>query len=217
MELGGFYLDVIKDRQYTTQPGSLARRSTQTAMYHILEMLSRLIAPILCYTADEIWNNIPGDRVESVFLSDFDAGAADYAEAAEFSDEFWRLLIRVKTAVNKELEVKRADKTVGSGLSAEIDLYCADDLVEQLQRLGDELRFTMIASRVTVLPLEQADDDTVATEVAGLHLRVSASVQPKCGRCWHHREDVGSHDFHPQLCQRCIDNIEGSGEQRSFA
>jgi isoleucyl-tRNA synthetase len=216
-ELGGFYLDIIKDRQYTTQTAGIPRRSTQSAMYHILEMLSRLIAPILCYTADEIWENIPGARVESVFLSDFDAAEKDYEESADFSDDFWRQLMAIKTAVNKELETRRAEKTVGSGLSAEIDLYCSDELGQQLHRLGDELRFAMIASRATVSPLSEAGADAVDTEVDGLKLRVSASPQPKCGRCWHHREDVGSDASHPQLCRRCVDNIEGAGEKRSFA
>ena len=217
IELGGFYLDVIKDRQYTTQTAGIPRRSTQSAMYHILEMLSRLIAPILCYTADEIWENIPGTRVESVFLSDFDAAEEDYGESADFSDDFWRQLMAIKTAVNKELETRRAEKTVGSGLSAEIDLYCSDELGQQLHRLGDELRFAMIVSRATVSPLAEAGADAVDTQVDGLKLRVSASLRPKCERCWHHREDVGSDASHPQLCQRCVDNIEGAGEKRSFA
>lgn len=217
IELGGFYLDVIKDRQYTTRSDSAARRSTQTAMYHILEMLSRMIAPILSYTADEIWEKIPGARCESVFLSDFDKSVADYTESSEFSDDFWRQLMAIKTAVNKELEAKRAAKLVGSSLSAEVDLYCDEALATLLQQLGDELRFVMIVSRVTVHALSGAGSDAIDTELEGLKLRVNASKHTKCERCWHHREDVGSDASHSLLCQRCIVNIEGAGEQRSFA
>lgn len=217
IELGGFYLDVIKDRQYTTQVDSLARRSTQTAMYHILEMLSRMIAPILSFTADEIWQNIPGDRAESVFLTDFADAGAEFPEAEDFSDEFWQKVMAVKTAVNKELEAKRAEKVVGSGLSAEVDLFCDSKLAELLNRLQEELRFVLIVSRASIDSIDSANGAAVETEVEGLKLSVTASDYTKCDRCWHHRADVGAVAAHPALCQRCVDNIEGSGESRSFA
>jgi isoleucyl-tRNA synthetase len=217
VELGGFYLDVIKDRQYTTQADSLARRSTQTAMYHVLEMLSRMIAPILSFTADEIWQNIPGERAESVFLTDFADNTTLLPESEQFTDAFWNEVMAVKTAVNKELEVKRADKTVGSGLSAEVDLYCDDRLRDLLSQLGEELRFVLIVSRASVADAKDAPQDATATDMAGLSLRVSASAHSKCERCWHHRADVGSNDSHPGLCERCVSNIESSGEQRQFA
>ena len=149
-ELGGFYLDVIKDRQYTTQVDSRARRSTQTAMLQVVEMLSRMIAPILSFTADEIWQHIPGERVDSVFLSDFEEGHSALEESEEFDDAFWRRILEVKTAVNRELEVQRAKKTVGSGLSAEVDLFCDGQLADDLARLGEELRFVLIVSRASV-------------------------------------------------------------------
>lgn len=217
IELGGFYLDVIKDRQYTTQADSMARRSTQTAMYHVVEMLSRMIAPILSFTADEIWQNIPGQRKESVFLSDFSDAISDIAESEEFSDEFWKKIMAVKTAVNKELETKRAEKIVGSGLSAEVDLYCDSSLAEMLSRLQEELRFVLIVSRATIHSLDDVADSSVKTDVDGLSLSISASEYTKCERCWHHREDVGKHDGHPSLCLRCVENIEAAGEQRNFA
>ena len=217
IELGGFYLDVIKDRQYTTQADSLARRSTQTAMYHILEMFSRMLAPVLSFTADEIWQNIPGERAESIFLTNF-ADAPDLLpESDEFSDEFWQQVMLVKTAVNKELESKRAAKEIGSGLSAEVDLYCDAALRAHLQRLGEELRFVLIVSRTTLHDADTATAESVATEVAGLSLQVTASSEEKCERCWHHRSDVGSNTSHPTLCVRCVDNIDGTGEQRAFA
>ncbi len=217
IELGGFYLDVIKDRQYTTPTNSLARRSTQTAMYHVVEMLSRLTAPILSFTADEIWQNIPGERADSVFLTDFADSLDLLPESAEFPDEFWAQVMAVKTAVNKELEVKRADKSIGSGLSAEVDLYCSDSLKSLLDRLGEELRFVLIVSRASASDQDSAPESATKTEVDGLALQVTASAHKKCERCWHHRADVGSVPAHPTLCTRCVANIETKGEIRLYA
>ena len=216
-ELGGFYLDVIKDRQYTTQVDSRARRSTQTAMLQVVEMLSRMIAPILSFTADEIWQHIPGERVDSVFLSDFEEGHSALEESREFDDAFWRRILEVKTAVNRELEVQRAKKTVGSGLSAEVDLFCDGQLADDLARLGEELRFVLIVSRASVNSGTPAPEQAIATEVAGLSLRVTASEHKKCERCWHHREDVGQEASHAGLCLRCVSNVAGDGELRRFA
>jgi isoleucyl-tRNA synthetase len=216
-ELGGFYLDVIKDRQYTTQVDSRARRSTQTAMLQVVEMLSRMIAPILSFTADEIWQYIPGERADSVFLSDFEEGHPALKESGEFDDAFWRRILEVKTAVNRELEVQRAEKTVGSGLSAEVDLFCDGQLADDLARLGEELRFVLIVSRASVNSGTRAPEQAVATEVAGLSLRVTASEHEKCERCWHHREDVGQEAAHAGLCLRCVSNVAGDGELRRFA
>ncbi len=217
IELGGFYLDVIKDRQYTTAADSLARRSTQTALYHVVELLSRMIAPILSFTADEVFQAIPGERAQSVFLTDMSDGIDSLPESAEFSDGFWNQVMAVKTAVNRELEVKRAEKLVGSGLSAEVDLYCNEALVETLQRLREELRFVLIVSRATLSPLDQAPAEATATDLEGLSLQVSASTHEKCERCWHHREEVGQNTEHPSLCARCVINIDGEGEQRHYA
>ena len=216
-ELGGFYLDVIKDRQYTTQVDSRARRSTQTAMLQVVEMLSRMIAPILSFTADEIWQHIPGGREDSVFLSDFEEGYRALEESGEFDDAFWRRILEVKTAVNRELEVQRAEKTVGSGLSAEVDLFCGGQLAVDLARLGEELRFVLIVSRASVKSGTHAPEQAVSTEVAGLSLRVTASAHEKCERCWHHREDVGQETAHAGLCLRCVSNVAGDGELRRFA
>ena len=216
VELGGFYLDVIKDRQYTTQADSLARRSTQTALFHILEMFSRLIAPILSFTADEIWQNIPGARQESVFLSNFADGIADYPELSAFDDAFWQQLLAVKTSVNKELEAKRAAKEVGASLSAEIDIYCDDALALSLASLESELKFALIVSRVAVHPLFEAPAGSSSTDLDNVKLVVSASKHDKCERCWHHTQDIGQSSDHPTLCQRCIVNVDGEGEPRDF-
>ena len=218
IELGSFYLDIIKDRQYTAKADGLARRSTQTAMYHITEILVRLIAPVLSFTADEIWQFIPGEHAESVLLSSFGDGLSELPVRDDFSDEFWRELIGVKTAVNKELERLRAEKKVGAALSAEVTLYCDEALFARLSALQNELRFVLIVSAARLSHLsDPAAADSVATELKGLRVQITPSVFAKCVRCWHHREDVGAHAEHPELCSRCVENISGEGEQRLYA
>ncbi|MDP2140784.1 MAG: isoleucine--tRNA ligase [Gammaproteobacteria bacterium] len=216
IELGGFYLDVIKDRQYTTATESLPRRSTQTAMYHIAEILCRLIAPIMSFTADEIWASIPGERAESVFLTQFSEGLALLSESVDMNDKFWEQVMAVKTAVNKELEKQRADKLIGAALSAEVALYCEAGLHSVLARLEDELRFVLIVSQASLHPLSEGAA-AAETEVSGLKLKITASANSKCVRCWHHRTDIGSHSEHPELCARCVENIAGKGEKRLYA
>ena len=186
-------------------------------MYHVLEMFSRLIAPILSFTADEIWQSIPGERAASVFLSDFSESVAEFSESESFSDEFWQKVMAVKTAVNKELEAKRAAKKLGSSLSAEVDLYCNEDLANLLARFEEELRFVLIVSRASIHSIDSAAGSAVETEVEGLKLLISPSIFAKCERCWHHLPNVGESPTHPSLCQRCVVNIDGEGEQRSFA
>lgn len=216
IELGSFYLDVIKDRQYTTRADSLARRSTQTALYHIVEILSRLVAPILSFTAEEIWSSIPGERAESVLLTQFSDGLELLPEARDMSDAFWDQVMLVKTAVNKELEKQRNEKLIGSALSAEVTLYCSDELSTVLSRLQDELRFALMVSQAQILPMADAHG-AAETEVRGLRLQINASKNVKCVRCWHHRSDVGTHSEHPELCSRCVENIAGEGEKRLYA
>lgn len=217
IELGGFYLDIIKDRQYTAKTDGLARRSTQTAMYHITEILVRLIAPILSFTADELWQFIPGKRARSVFLAEFDNGIDSLDARSDFSDAFWREVMAVKTAVNKELEKQRAEKRVGAALSAEVSLYCDEGLKSRLSALQDELRFVLIVSAVKLESLAVAPSDAAETELSGLRVYVVPTAHAKCARCWHHLADVGQDTEHPELCGRCIDNISGEGEQRLYA
>lgn len=217
VELGGFYLDVIKDRQYTTAADSVARRSTQTAMLQIVETLSLLVAPILSFTADELWQYIPGEREESVFLANFSNVADELPEMASFPDAFWQQILSVKTAVNKQLEAKRGEKVIGASLSAEVSLFCSDELLESLAKLQEELRFVLIVSRASLQPLSAAPENAVATDLADLKLVIEPSIHAKCERCWHYRADVGLNESHSTLCQRCIDNIDGEGETRHFA
>ncbi|KXS38116.1 MAG: isoleucyl-tRNA synthetase [Halomonadaceae bacterium T82-2] len=217
-ELGGFYLDVIKDRQYTTQADSLARRSCQTALYHVVEALARWVAPILSFTGEEIYEHIPGERRESVLLETFYDGLATLDDGAAFDREFWERVLQVKQAVNKCLEDARNAKRIKSGLSAEVTLYADDALRETLGRLGDELRFVLLTSEVHLASRDAAGDDAEATELEGLAVAVAASAHAKCERCWHHRPDVGTHAEHPDLCGRCISNLpDGSGEVRRYA
>lgn len=216
-ELGGFYLDIIKDRQYTTAADSLARRSCQTAMYHIIEALVRWIAPVLSFTADEIWQVLPGERNESVMLNTHYTGLATLDSDSRFDRAFWEQLMQVKVAVNKELENLRANKVIGGNLQAEVTLYADDALASSLARLEDELRFVLITSAASIAPLASAPESAVVTDMPNLRLHIVKSSHAKCARCWHHREDVGSNPAHPDICVRCVDNIEGQGEVRHYA
>lgn len=216
-ELGGFYLDIIKDRQYTTAADSVARRSCQTALFHIAEALVRWIAPILAFTADEIWQYMPGERGESVMLTTWYQGLSELPEGFGMDRAFWERVMAVKVAVNKELENLRAAKAIGGSLQAEVTLYGEASLLADLAKLGDELRFALITSTALLAPLDSAPADAVATEVPGLKLKVVKSGHAKCGRCWHHREDVGVNPAHPEICGRCVENIEGAGEVRHYA
>ncbi|MFP4138687.1 MAG: isoleucine--tRNA ligase [Halomonas sp.] len=216
-ELGGFYLDVIKDRQYTTQADSVARRSAQTALYQVVEALSRWVAPILSFTAEEIFEHIPGARGESVLLEEYYTGLSSLAEDAQMGRDFWERVLTVKQAVNKCLEDARNAKVIKGSLAAEVTLYVDDALHATLAKLGEELRFVMLTSEVTLRPLAEGEG-AEATELDGLKVSVAASTHTKCERCWHHREEVGTHPEHPDLCGRCISNLpDGPGEIRRYA
>ncbi|WP_259642538.1 isoleucine--tRNA ligase, partial [Pseudomonas savastanoi] len=216
-ELGGFYLDIIKDRQYTTAADSTARRSCQTALFHISEALVRWIAPILAFTADELWQFLPGERNESVMLNTWYEGLTEMPADFDMDRAYWERIMAVKTSVNKEMENLRAAKAIGGNLQAEVTLYAEESLVADLSKLSNELRFVLITSTASVAPLVSAPADAVVTEVAGLKLKVLKSSHAKCARCWHHREDVGVNPEHPEICGRCVDNISGAGEVRHYA
>lgn len=217
IDLGGFYLDIIKDRQYTAKTDGLARRSAQTAMYHVLEALTRWLAPILSYTADEIWQYLPGQRSESVFLETWYEGLSALTAESPLNREFWQTLMAIRTAVGKELEKSRAKGDIGASLNAEIELYGTDAYCAELGKVADELRFIFICSKATVLSEQLCPDDAVSTDIEGVKLKVIASAQTKCVRCWHQRDDVGHHAEHPELCGRCVDNVSGEGEVRRYA
>jgi len=216
-DLGGFYLDVIKDRQYTTRADSTARRSAQTAMFHIGEALVRWMAPILSFTAEEIWENLPGERAESVFLVEWYQGLGREPANETMGRDYWRQLMAVRAAVNKEMEARRAAGELRGSLDAVVNLYAEPGLLAQLELLDDELRFVLITSGATLAPLTEAPAGAAATELAGLRLRVSASDREKCERCWHRRPEVGEIPEHPGLCGRCVENVYGDGERRRYA
>lgn len=216
-DLGGFYLDVIKDRQYTTAADSLARRSAQTAMFHIGEALVRWVAPILSYTAEEIWENLPGERAESVFLVEWYPQLATLAAGEALGREYWQRVMDVRNAVNKAIEQQRAEGKVRGSLDTSVTLYCSASLREDLEQLGDELRFVLITSAAALAPLAEAPAEAATTEIEGLCLEVAVASGEKCERCWHRRPEVGQIEAHPTLCGRCVENIEGPGEQRRYA
>ena len=218
VDMGSLYLDIIKDRQYTTGRDSIARRSVQTALYHILEAMTRWLAPILSFTAEEIWRNLPGARGPSVFLTTWYTGLFAVGDEDPFNAAYWERLIAVREAVSKELEKLRVAGGIGSGLDAEVDLYGDGGLAADLGRIGDELRFFLITSYARLHPLAARPADAVEIQANGqpLAIRVLPTVHTKCVRCWHHREDVGRNAEHPELCERCVENAFGAGEERRF-
>ncbi|PIE40992.1 MAG: isoleucine--tRNA ligase [Gammaproteobacteria bacterium] len=214
VELGSFYLDVIKDRQYTAATEGHARRSAQTALYHIVEALVRWISPILSFTADEIWPAIPGERSESVFLETWYQQLQPFDGSEDLGDQYWQEILKIKTAVNKQIEIARKERNLKASLDTEVDLYCDTQVKAYLDKLGEELRFVLITSAARV---HDMSDQGEATDVEGLRVKVSASEDEKCVRCWHHRPEVGSIEGHAELCQRCVDNVDGQGEARQFS
>jgi isoleucyl-tRNA synthetase len=226
-EMGALYLDITKDRLYTMRVDSHGRRSAQSAMYRILEALVRWLAPMLSFTAEEIWKFLPasterGPRGESVMFETW----YDGLEAAQASPEqraFWSDLLAVRRELGKALEQQRQEGAIGASLDAEVDLFVPDDWLTRYRSVKDELRFFFITSSLNLESDKHAPADaTLATLEAAsgptqIRFRVRPSEQRKCVRCWHHRPDVGVQPAHPNLCGRCVTNVDGPGEQRKFA
>ncbi|MCL1068271.1 isoleucine--tRNA ligase [Shewanella olleyana] len=217
VELGSFYLDIIKDRQYTAKQDGHARRSCQSALYHIAEAMVRWIAPVLSFTADEIWKLLPGERTEFVFTEEWYQGLESVTLDDDLSDDYWQQLLTVRNEVNKVLEQARRDKRIGGSLEAEVTLFADADLASQLAKVADELRFVLLTSKTDVEALDSAPADAIETELNSLKLMVAKSSAQKCERCWHYSDDVGTIESHSTLCGRCVTNIEGDGEHRNFA
>jgi len=219
IEMGGFYLDIIKDRLYTTPADSPARRSAQTAMHHILEALVRWLAPIISYTADEIHAHMPGARADSVFELEWFDGLFELGADAALGRDDWARIMGVRAAVARRLEALRGAGTIGAPLDAEVTLYCDTPLREPLERLGGELRFVLLTSEAAIAPTPQRPDTAIAEQAEGQTLWVAAERSPhtKCARCWHRRADVGAEPAHPDICGRCVTNIGGAGEYRAHA
>ncbi|MEG3044745.1 MAG: isoleucine--tRNA ligase [Comamonas sp.] len=198
-DLGGFYLDVLKDRLYTSAEGSLARRSAQTALHQITQAMLRWMAPFLSFTAEEAWK-IVGNS-ETIFLETFcDLPAGDEALLAK-----WARIREIRDVVNKDIETLRADGKVGASLQAEVAISAQPEDLALLQTLADDLKFVLITSAATVA----AGD--------ALSVAVTPSDKAKCERCWHYRDDVGQNPAHPTLCGRCDSNLYGAGETRQMA
>ncbi|ATF54946.1 isoleucine--tRNA ligase [Morganella morganii] len=217
VEMGSFYLDIIKDRQYTAKSDGLARRSCQTALFHIAEALVRWMAPIMSFTADEIWNVMPGKRPQYVFTEEWYDGLFGLDAQDSMNDDYWATLLAVRGEVNKVLEQARADKLIGGSLEAAVTLYADDALAAQLNSLGNELRFVLLTSQADVKPLSAAPESAVNSELDGLRIGFGKAEGSKCPRCWHYATDIGQDSEHPELCGRCVTNVAGNGEERKFA
>ena len=253
IDLGGFYLDIIKDRIYTCGTDSRARLSAQTAIYTIVQVLVRCIAPVLSFTAEEIWdhldalgrgNDSDGDQQEftkgsisSVFMAEYlslpslseQTSSKQTSSKQTVTTQQWQKIISVKEQFNRVLESIRSksdqgQKSIGSSLGVDVTLICDDSMFEAMSSVGDELKFILISSSANLIQSSDANaklllesDTLYESELLGLQFHIVVSTNPRCVRCWHHCEDVGQHHDHPELCQRCIANVDGAGEQRNYA
>ncbi|MGQ0699522.1 MAG: isoleucine--tRNA ligase [Panacagrimonas sp.] len=215
VDLGGCYLDILKDRLYTTDAKSLPRRSAQTAMWHILEAFERWIAPVLSFTADEIWQLMPGKQGVSVFAQRWH----EFPNVPNSRSADWMQLLAAREAVRKSLEILRAGGQIGSGLNAEVRLFADGPLLDALKALGSELRFWFLTSEATASSMIEAPGEAQRFDLENggvLSVMVVPSTHAKCERCWHQRPDVGLHAEHPTLCERCVDNVSGRDETRHY-
>ncbi len=214
LDMGAFYLDVLKDRLYTTGSDSQPRKSAQTAMYHIIEALVRWIAPVLSFTAEEIWTELGEGRDESVFMATWYTGLIELDSADDRN--LWRQLMAVRETVSKGIEELRSAGKAGSSLATEVKIWADGEILRTLESVGDELRFLLITSEATVHCLADAPGEVEQLELASgnIAVLVEASKHAKCVRCWHQREEVGMSKRHPELCGRCIENVDGRGERR---
>jgi isoleucyl-tRNA synthetase len=209
-DLGGFWLDILKDRLYTNRKDSKARRSAQSALHHVTQILLRLMAPMLSFTAEEAWAILnprrEGEPLESVFLHTW----TDVLPKQDGEKELvarWKRIREIRAEVLKRLEDARSGGAIGSSLQANVSLLLPAGDLALLRSLDDDLKFVLITSSATV---GESSDGAIAIEVR-------PSPDPKCERCWHYRPDVGSDSHHPTLCGRCVANLGGKGERRSHA
>jgi len=214
VELGGFYLDIIKDRLYTTRTESAPRRSAQTAVNHLAQAMVRWLAPILSFTAEEAWSYLPGIPNESVFFNSWHQFPAGAERNSEFN---WPALIALKADVARELERLRTLGSLGSSMEADVTVFVPDTLAAQFAAMHDELRFLLITGDAKVADLSALPATAVKASQEDVWIEVKPSTSPKCVRCYQLRADVGSNPNHPQICARCVINVEGPGEERRFA
>jgi isoleucyl-tRNA synthetase len=204
-DLGGFYLDILKDRLYTAGAQSLSRHSAQSALWHITQSLLKLMAPILSFTAEEAWADVSGRSDDSVLLHQWHQFPP--TQEADLLPK-WKKIRDFRARVTKQLEEVRAAGGIGSSLQAELDVYAFGSEYDALVSLGDDLRFVLITSRASLHHAASEADEQIV---------VTPSVQQKCERCWHYRADVGTHADHLHICGRCVSNLYGDGEPRAHA
>jgi isoleucyl-tRNA synthetase len=205
-DLGGFYLDILKDRLYTAAADGMPRRSAQNALYHMTHSLVRLFLPIISFTAEEVWACLTGDADDSVLLHTWYKFPPQMEEDTLMKR--WARVRAIRTQVQKELEDARGNSEIGSSLAATVSISAFGEDYELLNSLGDDLRFVMITSEVHLTHVGRSSE-------AGIF--VVPSKQEKCERCWHYRQDVGGHTDYPTLCSRCVTNLFGVGEVRHYA
>jgi isoleucyl-tRNA synthetase len=204
-DLGGFYLDILKDRLYTAGENSHARRSAQSALYHITHSSMRLMAPVLSFTANEIWQTLGLDADKTVFEDVWYVLPQHGLNKTDI--KAWEDIIYVRNFSNMSIERHRERGLVGSSLQAEVDIYTAEPHFDALAKLGDDLRLVLLTSRATVHKGASSE----------LRIEVTPSTHKKCDRCWHYRADVGADAKHPTICGRCVSNLFGDGEPRKYA
>ncbi len=216
-ELGALYLDITKDRLYTMPADSHGRRSAQSAMYRIAEALVRWLAPVLSFTAEEIWQAMPGERGDSVLFETWYEGLVACQGSPE-QRRYWADLLAIRDTASRVLEGMRKSGQIGAALEAKLVIHADPALQARYAESADELRFFFITSELTLAPLTPRPDDAARVELEDGEAWISASVSAaaKCVRCWHRRDDVGSHAEHPELCGRCVGNVEGPGEDRRW-
>ncbi|MEI7036916.1 isoleucine--tRNA ligase [Fulvimonas yonginensis] len=216
-EMGALYLDITKDRLYTMPTDSHGRRSAQSAMFRIAEALVRWLAPILAFTAEEIWRHLPGERGESVLFETWYEGLAATQGSPE-QRRWWADLLAIREAAARVLEGMRKSDRIGASLEATLAIHADPALLARYAPAQEELRFFFITSEAALSPLSPRPAEAVRVELAEGEAWVSAGVSEaaKCVRCWHRRPDVGSHPDHPELCGRCVENVVGQGETRRW-
>jgi isoleucyl-tRNA synthetase len=203
MDLSSFYLDIIKDRLYTSPENSVSRRSAQTAMNEILEVLVRLMAPILSFTADEIWQYMKGESRPLSVHVDLFRPVNDAYEDPELASR-WENIIALRKEVTKMLELSRKEKNIGHPLDASVTLGLNPQLMEKLLPYQDQLRSIFIVSSVNMVEIDRIEGGFESENMPGLRVMVTPSPDPKCERCWVHDPTVGHNNNHPTICKRCV-------------
>ena len=207
LDLSSFYLDIIKDRLYTSPEKSVARRSGQTAMNEILEVLVRLMAPILSFTADEVWQHMKGKERPMSVHADLFVPVSDSYKDAELTRR-WENIIAVRKEMTKALELARKEKEIGHSLDASVTLGLSSELMEKLSPYQDQLRYIFIVSSVDMVETNEIEDGLKSETIPGLKIKVSPSSDPKCERCWVHDPTVGDDNNQPTICKRCLKALD---------